>query len=51
MKNVLVIVCFVMFCSCMDKHITKLEYAETDGRCCPSVKTPHTLTIKGNKAY
>ncbi|KAA5538379.1 hypothetical protein F0460_01900 [Paenimyroides baculatum] len=32
-------------------HVTKLEYAETDGRCCPSIKTPHTLTIKGNRAY
>jgi len=32
-------------------HVTKLEYSETDGRCCPSIKTPHTLTINGNKAY
>lgn len=32
-------------------HVTKLKYAETDGRCCPSIKTPHTLTINGNRAY
>ena len=32
-------------------HVTKLEYTETDGHCCPSIKTPHTLTIKGNVAY
>lgn len=32
-------------------HVTKLEYAETDGRCCPSIKIPHTLNIKGNRAY
>lgn len=32
-------------------HVIKLEYAETDGRCCPSIKTPHALTIKGTVAY
>lgn len=32
-------------------HVTKLEYAATDGRCCPSIKTPHVLTIKGTKVY
>nr|WP_121271774.1 hypothetical protein [Pedobacter schmidteae] len=31
--------------------VEKMEYAETDGRCCPSVRTKHTLTISGNKAY
>lgn len=31
--------------------VEKLEYAEEDGRCCPSIKTSHALTIKGNKAY
>lgn len=31
--------------------VEKLEYTEEDGRCCPSIKTKHTLTIKGNKAY
>ncbi|UUV21745.1 hypothetical protein [Paenimyroides aestuarii] len=32
-------------------HVVKLEYAETDGHCCPSIKTPHILTIKANVAY
>ncbi|MBA5793803.1 hypothetical protein H1R17_07160 [Flavobacterium sp. xlx-214] len=32
-------------------HVTMLEYAEDDGHCCPSIKTPHILTIKGSKAY
>lgn len=31
--------------------VEKLEYAEEDGRCCPSIKTRHELTISGNKAY
>lgn len=31
--------------------VEKLEYDEEDGRCCPSIKTKHALTIKGNKAY
>ena len=32
-------------------YVEKLEYAETDGRCCPSIKTTHILKISGNKAY
>jgi hypothetical protein len=32
-------------------YVEKLEYAETDGRCCPSIKTEHIITISGNKAY
>ncbi|MEG0927166.1 MULTISPECIES: membrane lipoprotein lipid attachment site-containing protein [Chryseobacterium] len=32
-------------------RVKKLEYAEEDGRCCPSISTGHTLTISGNKAY
>lgn len=32
-------------------HVTKLEYSENDGRCCPSIKTAHTLTISGNTAF
>lgn len=32
-------------------YVEKLEYAENDGRCCPSIKTEHTLTISGSKAY
>lgn len=32
-------------------YVDKLEYAEDDGRCCPSIKTEHILTISGNKAY
>ncbi|BAP32960.1 uncharacterized protein CHSO_3923 [Chryseobacterium sp. StRB126] len=31
--------------------VEKLEYTEEDGRCCPSIKTKHTLTIKGSKVY
>lgn len=31
--------------------VEKLEYAEDDGRCCPSIKSRHELTISGNKAY
>lgn len=31
--------------------VEKLEYTEEDGRCCPSIKTKHSLTIKGNKVY
>ncbi|MBN9336985.1 MAG: hypothetical protein J0I88_03945 [Chryseobacterium sp.] len=31
--------------------IEKMEYAETDGRCCPSIRTKHTLTISGNRVY
>lgn len=31
--------------------VEKMEYAETDGRCCPSIRTKHTLTISGNKVY
>lgn len=32
-------------------YIEKLEYADTDARCCPSLKTEHTLTLSGNRAY
>lgn len=32
-------------------RVKKLEYAEEDGRCCPSISTGHTLTISRNKAY
>ena len=32
-------------------YVNKLEYAENDGRCCPSIKIKHRLTINGNKAY
>jgi len=32
-------------------YVEKLEYADTDGRCCPSIKTAHILTISGGKAY
>jgi len=32
-------------------HVEKLAYAEDDGRCCPSIKTAHTLTLAGSKAY
>lgn len=32
-------------------YIEKIEYDEDDGRCCPSIKTEHTLTISGSKAY
>lgn len=32
-------------------YVEKLAYSETDGRCCPSIKTEHILTIAGSKAY
>ncbi|KFF00503.1 hypothetical protein IX39_07610 [Chryseobacterium formosense] len=32
-------------------YVEKLEYAETDGRCCPSIRTEHQLTISGTKIY
>lgn len=32
-------------------YVEILEYAEDDGRCCPSIKTEHILTISGNKVY
>ncbi|MGC4041530.1 MAG: hypothetical protein QM710_12295 [Flavobacterium sp.] len=32
-------------------QVTLLKYAETDGRCCPSIRIKHTLKISGNKAY
>lgn len=32
-------------------NVEKLEYAETDGRCCPSIRTEHILKISGGKAY
>ncbi|MBV6878536.1 hypothetical protein NG800_001475 [Epilithonimonas ginsengisoli] len=32
-------------------YVEKLEYAETDGRCCPSIRTEHVLKISGGKAY
>lgn len=32
-------------------YVEKMEYAETDGRCCPSIKTEHVLKISGGKAY
>lgn len=32
-------------------YVNQLEYADGDGRCCPSIQTKHTLTIKGNKVY
>ena len=32
-------------------YVEKLEYAETDGRCCPSIRTEHILKISGGKAY
>mgnify|MGYP000551052112 CR=1 FL=1 len=32
-------------------YVEKLAYAETDGRCCPSIKTTHALTIAGSKVY
>ncbi|WP_419487179.1 membrane lipoprotein lipid attachment site-containing protein [Chryseobacterium bernardetii] len=31
--------------------VEKLEYTEEDGRCCPSIKSKHALTIKGSKVY
>lgn len=32
-------------------YVEKLEYADTDGRCCPSIKTEHILTIFGSRVY
>lgn len=32
-------------------YTEKLEYAENDGHCCPSIKTEHILTISGSNAY
>ncbi|MDQ1139530.1 hypothetical protein [Pedobacter agri] len=32
-------------------YVKKLAYAETDGGCCPSIKTTHALTIAGSKVY
>jgi len=31
--------------------VNKLEWAPGDGSCCPSIKTPHGLTIRGRKVY
>ncbi|WP_347217786.1 hypothetical protein [Chryseobacterium sp.] len=31
--------------------VEKLEYTDEDGRCCPSIRTKHALTIKGSKVY
>lgn len=31
--------------------VEKLEYAENDGRCCPSIKTDIKLKVIGNKVY
>ncbi|MBL7789110.1 MAG: hypothetical protein JNL75_04665 [Chitinophagales bacterium] len=32
-------------------YVEKLEYAEGDGRCCPSIKTNLKLKVIGNKVY
>ena len=32
-------------------YIEKIEYADIDPRCCPSIRTPHILKISGNKVY
>jgi|LakMenEpi03Aug12_release.lakeMendotaPanAssembly.Ray.scaffolds.fasta_scaffold1044764_1 hypothetical protein len=32
-------------------YVEKLEYAENDGRCCPSIKTEHIITISGSEAF
>ncbi|MCP2029725.1 hypothetical protein L1276_004919 [Flavobacterium sp. HSC-32F16] len=32
-------------------YVEKLEYAENDGHCCPSIITEHRLTISGSKVY
>jgi len=32
-------------------YVEKLAYAATDGRCCPSIKTEHALTIANGKVY
>lgn len=31
--------------------INKIEYSETDPKCCPSITTEHILKISGGKAY
>lgn len=32
-------------------YVKKLEYAENDGHCCPSIETDHILAISGSNAY
>lgn len=32
-------------------YVEKLAYADTDAKCCPSLKTEHILTLSGNKVY
>ena len=32
-------------------YVEKLEYADEDGRCCPSIRTEHILTISGSRVY
>ena len=32
-------------------QVTNLAYAKEDGYCCPSIKTPHFLTVTGTSAY
>lgn len=32
-------------------YVNKLEYADDDARCCPSIRIEHALTIIGTKAY
>ena len=32
-------------------YVEKMEYAEEDGMCCPSIRTEHMLTISGSKVY
>jgi hypothetical protein len=32
-------------------YVEKLEYAEDDASCCPSIKTQHAITISGSNAY
>ncbi|OMQ08203.1 hypothetical protein [[Flexibacter] sp. ATCC 35103] len=32
-------------------YVEKLEYAENDGHCCPSIQTEHMLTISGSNVY
>lgn len=32
-------------------HVELLEYAENDGHCCPSIRTPHMLSISGSNVY
>lgn len=31
--------------------VEKMEYAPEDGRCCPSIRSKHKLSILGNKVY